>query len=587
MLDATLAARAVGVEAVYKDAREGAVRNLPQRVYLIAMGEDGVLYPTQKFVATSAAHVGQVAGFRSQAYRAALRLLPLNGDGLGTVPLTVALLPQAPGATPAEGALVVTGSVSTTTPFRLFVSGLPAAPFAVRAGESPSAILAKAADSLDVLGLPVRTLFAYGAATSAADVGNAGDGTIGTITVTPDAQPRPGAYRLVCTDQAADAGTFSVTDPLGAELPELTVGAAYTSGTGLAFTLSDGADDFEVGDAFTLTVEASSVRVISGWTGETANELTLRLEGGAHSGLTWTITQPTGGAVNPSVADALSQIGDVWETMLINGLNLADSTALDLYRDWGEGRWGATTKKPAVVFTHNPALTDQEAIAIPETRRSDRVNCAIPNPGSPTLGIESLARSVARIARLANNVPAHDYCLRRVDGILPGPDEDQWDLPARDRAVKGGSSTVEVRDNEVRISDVVTFYHPTGEEPPAYRHVVDIVKLQNVIYNADLLFGLPEWAGAPLVPDDDLVTEPTAKKPKQAKAALGAMLQNLGLAAIISDPKTSAKATQAWIDTANPKRLNIRCPIKLAGNTNIIDVTLEWAFYFGSAPVAG
>jgi len=132
---------------------------------------------------------------------------------------------------------------------------------------------------------------------------------------------------------------------------------------------------------------------------------------------------------------------------------------------------------------------------------------------------------------------------------------------------------------------VVTFYHPTGDPTPAYRFVVDIVKLQNILFNLDLIFATDEWDGAPLIPDDQPTVNRDAKKPKTAVAAVAAMLDSLGLNAIISDPETAKLNTIAEIDSQNPKRLNLVTTVQLSGNTNIKSIDLEFGFFFGTPTV--
>ena len=194
---------------------------------------------------------------------------------------------------------------------------------------------------------------------------------------------------------------------------------------------------------------------------------------------------------------------------------------------------------------------------------------------------------MARIAKLANNNPPHDYGSQDATGLTPGTDGEQWDYTLRDQAVKGGSSTTEVKDGVINVSDVVTFYHPTGDTTPAYRYVVDIVKLQNIIFNLDLIFANADWDGAPLIPDDQHTTNRDAKKPRTAVAEMGSMLDSLGLNAIISDPVTAKANTFAEIDSQNPKRLNAVTTVQLSGNANIISVDLNFGFFFGtSTPVA-
>lgn len=93
-------------------------------------------------------------------------------------------------------------------------------------------------------------------AIGAAAAGNTGDGTIGTVSAGTAA--KAGAYRVTITTAQANAGLFSVEDPDGVTVGTGTVGVAYTGGPN--FTISDGATDFIVGDAFTVTVATGSLK---------------------------------------------------------------------------------------------------------------------------------------------------------------------------------------------------------------------------------------------------------------------------------------------------------------------------------------
>jgi len=76
---------------------------------------------------------------------------------------------------------------------------------------------------------------------------NAGNGTFGTITV--GAAAKAGNYLLTATV----ATTFSVVDPEGNALPNVTVGTAYSQG-GLGFTITAGGTAFAAGDTFVIDV---------------------------------------------------------------------------------------------------------------------------------------------------------------------------------------------------------------------------------------------------------------------------------------------------------------------------------------------
>jgi hypothetical protein len=88
---------------------------------------------------------------------------------------------------------------------------------------------------------------------AAADAGNTGNGAItldGTAPVGASAQD--GKYRAVCIAVATNSGTFAVFDPQGVEIGRVVVGATFNNQ--IKFVIADGATDFAVGDAFTISV---------------------------------------------------------------------------------------------------------------------------------------------------------------------------------------------------------------------------------------------------------------------------------------------------------------------------------------------
>lgn len=335
----------------------------------------------------------------------------------------------------------------------------------------------------------------------------------------------------------------------------------------------------------------TDVDLVAKWAGASGNDLTVEVidvtGSPPTSGLTFTIVQPTTGATDPDVAPALAQLGTTWITMLINTLGPANTTAIGLIATAGEGRWGQLVRRPFVAFTGNPEPVVGTATAGTAARPSDRVNAQLVSPGSVHLPAQIAAAQVREIAKVANDNPPTDYGSRAVRSLVPGSDAVQWNYAERDLAVKAGSSTVEVKDGVLRISDVVTNYRPAGEVPPAYRYVVDIVKLMTIIYNIDLEFSKPEWNGAPLIDDGQPTANPNARKPSAAKAALCAIIDSLALEAIITDPATAKKNTLASINSQNPKRLDLRTTVQLSGNTNIISVDLFFGFYFGAPTLVG
>lgn len=84
-----------------------------------------------------------------------------------------------------------------------------------------------------------------------AKVSGTGDGTVGAVTVGPDALV--GIYQLICIAETSNAGSFRVIAPNGAHMPNLTVASAYST-SAISLTVADGAADWDIGDVIHVTV---------------------------------------------------------------------------------------------------------------------------------------------------------------------------------------------------------------------------------------------------------------------------------------------------------------------------------------------
>ena len=485
-------ARVVGIAVNFKDLRAGQILFLPQRVAIIGQGRDSVTYATTPRQISSQKEAGDTFGYGSPIHLAALQLFPVNGDGIGTIPVTAYPLVKDGAGVAATGSITPgAGPQVTTAAYQVKISGVSSLPFTIISGTT--------------------------AASAATQIVSAINGVL--------------------------------------EMPVVAV------------------DNVGV------------VELTAKWSGASGNDISVEVLG-TESGITFTVAAMSGGLVNPDVDGALTKITSVWETMIINCMEPSDTTSLDKYQTWGDPRWGDDAlnpdrTQPAVVFTGEPEAAIATAETIPTGRKDDRVNAYATSQGSTNLPLQIAARAVARIAVVADNNPPQDYAGKRLTGLEVGASDDYWSYPERDRAVKAGLSTVELVDDVAELSDTVTFYHPDGEPVPAYRYVVDIVKLQQIIFNTRLIFARDDWNGAPLIPDAQATVNDTAKRPKDAKGEVAKMIDSLALNAIISDPDFAKNSIVCGIDLQNPKRLNVTFTVKLSGNTNIIAVDLNFGFYFG------
>lgn len=485
-LDPNASAAGLGLSVDYEDRRGSASLYLPQQIAVIGQGNSAVTYTTAPWRVTSLRECGVRYGIGSPLYLAVKMLLPANGDGVGSIPVTVYPLQDNASGTTAAGAITIAGTATAATAIRFRIGGVLTEGFTV----------------------PV------------------------------------GAVNATTVHAAAKAAIEATLD-----VPTIMTGT-------------------------------TSLTATSRWEGASANDIKIEVVAEALNGVTVAIVQPTGGTNNPDVQVALDQIVDRWETMVVNCLNHTDTAALTAINTWGEGRWVPQIMKPAIAFTGCNVASSTTAITVSDARKTDRINVQINNPGSPDLPLIIAARAVARIAYVANSNPPTGYTGQKLTQTTPGAEASQWSFNLRDAVKKGGGSTVELVDGVAQLSDVVTMYHPTGENPPAYAEVVTLVKLQNAIYRYRLPFMAPEWAAAPLIPDGQVTRNPNARTPSAAKGVADAVTEALGLDAIVSDPKAIKKGTVATI--AGPNRLNVKVPLYVSGNTFQKAIELSFAFYFGS-----
>lgn len=313
--------------------------------------------------------------------------------------------------------------------------------------------------------------------------------------------------------------------------------------------------------------------------GTTGNDLAIEVLGKQY-GVLMAVTDMTGGLVDPSIAVATAQFGNVWETIVVNQLG---APAHDDLKTFGETRWGQLVRKPFFALYGSSETDEQVLKAYADTRKSDRVNGVIPAPGTTSAPWIIAAAAVAKIAKQANENPAVEYRTESMPSLVLGKDGEQWDYPKRDTAWKSGVSSTQIENGAYALDNTLLFYHPDGSVDPEYGKVIYHVKLQNIIYNVDLIFNQPKWKKAALIPDFEVSSNPLALKPNDAVAALNVLTDNLANNALISDRAFTKTNTTAAIDQSNPNRVNTSYPVKLSGNWDIHSIDLLFGFYLGAS----
>lgn len=353
------------------------------------------------------------------------------------------------------------------------------------------------------------------------------------------------------------------------------VGEGVTEFIAKAITAINGVLDMPV----IATDGTTKVDLAAKHKGTTGNDLVIELLG-VQQGVTVAITAMSGGLVDPDIDVATNQFGNVWETIVVNQLGTA---AHDDLSTFGEARWGQLVRKPFFALYGSNEADEQVLKAYADLRKTDRTNGVIPCPGSPTAPWVIAAAAIAKIASQANANPAIEYRTEALSSVVNGKDGEQWDYPTRDTAWKSGVSSTQIENGVITLDNTLLFYHPDGRPDPEYGKVIYVVKLQNIIYNVDLIFNQPKWKKAALIPDFEVSSNPDALKPNDAVAALNTLTDNLANNALISDRAFTKTNTAAAIDQSNPNRVNTTYPVKLSGNWDIHSIDLLFGFFLGAS----
>jgi phage tail sheath gpL-like len=280
----------------------------------------------------------------------------------------------------------------------------------------------------------------------------------------------------------------------------------------------------------------------------------------------------------------LALIVNTWYTIILNGVApYTDTATLVKIAAFGEGRWGELVKAPCFCLNGSVANYATRTV-VTDAYKLDRTNVLIPVVGSNNIPFVIAARAAERIAVTANETPATGY-KGLLDGINPGADSEQETNAVLDAGMKKGSSNTVLYNGVVQLNDIVTFYHPTGQTDPAYRYVVTIVKLQNILNGLRTVLENPDITALPLLPDSaEVVSQQDFMRPRDFVTMLSNLADDQFTSKLLLAEAAytqNALKTNVTINSTNPNRVDIKYPVKISGNVEIISADLNFSFYYG------
>ncbi len=239
-------------------------------------------------------------------------------------------------------------------------------------------------------------------------------------------------------------------------------------------------------------------------------------------GVTLAIVQPTSGATDPDIQDALDGMGvgsnqnseDWTHGVMTYAPITATLDAVSIYNGVGDtatGNYAPLVAKPFNMFIANnvagsAGFTAMKAIS--DVRKLDRTHSYAAIPDSKSHPAEFSAMAMGIIAVMAESNPAENYSGQPTQSETG--DTDRWtdEYSDRDLALKSGIATTVYKNGVLQLDKMVTFYRPDNVAPKSngYRDVRNCALIGNIIGNLRDNFDQPKWQGVTIVADVSKVT---------------------------------------------------------------------------------
>ncbi len=341
--------------------------------------------------------------------------------------------------------------------------------------------------------------------------------------------------------------------------------------------------------AVTGTPPDEVVEFTTKWKGATAAELDISFETGDNdAGITYSIDSKVDGTGAISIATALSNFGNDWNTIVVNPYGSTVFGDLEAFNgipdpDNPTGRYQGTIMKPFVAIWGSTESNKTTLGAITDARKAQVTNALAPAPNSKGFTWEAAANLTYQFALIAQNKPHLDVNGKAYPDMPIPIDDDIGDMANyndRDYLVKKGASTIDLVASQYVIQDFVTTYHPDGEIPPQFRYPRNLMLDFNIRYGYYLLEQINVVDNA-IAPSEQVVTVDATIKPAQWKQILNSYADDLSERALIAEPEFMKENILVQVSDTNPDRLETQFKYKRTGIARISSTTAIAGFAFG------
>jgi phage tail sheath gpL-like len=335
----------------------------------------------------------------------------------------------------------------------------------------------------------------------------------------------------------------------------------------------------------------TDVDFTSRWKGASSTDLDVEIDtNGEAAGVVYATLTGTSGTGTVDVPTSLALFGEEWNTIVINPYGTSEFANLETFNGTitdttNTGRYAPNVFKPFIAIAGSKLSTTAGLLAITDAAaRKDQVtNVIAPAPNTKAFDWEAAANMAVTHAILWQDEPHRSNGdVQYLDMPIPTDSDigDFVDYDNRDLLVKGGCSTVMLKNGKYSVQDYVTTYHPDGENPPKFRYARDL----NIDWNYGFAWRIVverDIQDNAIMKDGEVPSVDNTISLAMVKQLLAGHNQSMNNKALITDLEFANSTIQVSIGTGNPARLNVTCSYKRTSTANVVDTVAEVDFYYG------
>ena len=330
----------------------------------------------------------------------------------------------------------------------------------------------------------------------------------------------------------------------------------------------------------TAVATATEVTITANWKGATGT-FAVRFDIDGNSvGVVYAEDSAVAGVGTPDLTTLKDKLGAEWTTLVINTYGQPAFATLEEINGKPDetnptGRYFGEDFRPFIAIWGSTESNLATLGAITDAKKNEVTHALAPASNTEGFAFESAANGALNFAKVSQYSPHQDVINTFYNDMPAPPSGDIGDMKVyaqRDALLKKGASTVTYEGGRYKMKDFITTYHPDGEVVPVFRWARNLMLDFNVRYYV-LLAEQAYLIGRAIISDDQVSTVPNTKKPKDWKADLYGIAEDLAAVAIIDDADFMKNSIEVEVDPSNPDRFNTRFQYKTSGTARISSVT--------------